>query len=120
MESLGSILRPTLEFLQTGFDQVNAAQGLIIALFATVLMRRWAQLFAVAAGASVVHVLVDTVVPIVTKGAALKLPPILTSAFWNYAIALFVGFVIVVAMFFAVRQVVFPGKRGAGGPAKAH
>jgi len=117
MGSLGSYLNPILTFLQKGFDQVNAVQGLLIALFATVLMARWAQLFAIALGASLVNIVADTIVPIVTKHADIKLPPIMQPSFWNYAASLYVGFVIIIAMFFAVKSVVF---RPRAKKAKAH
>lgn len=120
MGSLGEIFNPILQFLQTGFAQVNAAQGLLIALFATVLMKHWNQLFAVALGASILHIIADKVVPMVTNGAKvgdIKLPALMEPAFWNYAAALYVGFVIIVAMFFAVKSVLFQRR---GGKAKAH
>ena len=103
--SLGTYLNPILTFLQRGFDQVNAVQGLLIALFATVLMARWAQLFGVALGASLINVVADTIVPIVTRHADIKLPPVMHPTFWNYAASLYVGFVIIIAMFFAVKSV---------------
>src|SRR5882757_525623 len=119
MASLGSLLNPVLEFLQDGFDKVNAVQGLLIALFAMVLMRRWAQLFAIALLASLVNIVLDTAIPIVARGAAIKLPPIMTAPFWQYATSLFVGFVIIVAMFFAVKSVLFaPAKKAK--PSRAH
>jgi hypothetical protein len=118
MESLGSILNPVLEFLQSGFDKVNAVQGLLIALFATVLMRKWGQLFLIAFGATVIYVIVNAAVPIVTKNAEVKLPPVMTVPFWQDGLSFFVGFIIIIAMFFAVKQVLFGGK--AGKSAKAH
>jgi hypothetical protein len=121
MESLGSILNPVLEFLQSGFDKVNAVQGLLIALFATVLMRKWGQLFLIAFGATVIYVIVNAAVPIVMKNAEIKLPPIMTVPFWQDGLSFFVGFIIIIAMFFAVKQVLFPaGGKKAGKSAKAH
>ncbi len=118
METLGSILNPILEFLQTGFDKVNAVQGLLIALFATVLMRKWGQLFFIAAGATVFYVVLDALIPILTEGGEIKLPRVVDVGFWQNALSFFVGFVIIIAMFFAVKAVVF---RGAGGKAsRAH
>jgi hypothetical protein len=109
METLGSILNPILEFLQTGFDKVNAVQGLLIALFATVLMRKWGQLFFIAAGATVFYVVLDALIPIVIKGGEIKLPRVVDVEFWQNALSFFVGFVIIIAMFFAVKAVVFRG-----------
>jgi hypothetical protein len=121
MDTLGSIFYPILQFLQGGFDKVNAVQGLLIALFATVLMRKWAQLFVIAFGATIIYIIVDAATPIVTKGAEIKLPPVMTLGFWQDGLSFFVGFVVIIAMFFAVRQVILPaGRKGGGKSAKAH
>jgi hypothetical protein len=119
MESLGSIFNPILDILQTGFDKVNAVQGLLIALFATVLMRKWGQLFIIAAGATLVYVALNALIPIVTKGGEIKLPRVVDLAFWQDALSFFVGFIIIIAMFFAVKSVLFRGAV-AHGKAKAH
>jgi hypothetical protein len=118
MESLGSILNPILDFLQTGFDKVNAVQGLLIALFATVLMRKWAQLFIVAAGATLFYVALNAVIPILTKGGEIKLPRVVDIVFWQDALSFFVGFVIIIAMFFAVKSVLFRSAVDHGGHGK--
>jgi hypothetical protein len=121
MDTLGSILNPILDFLKSGFDKVNAWQGLLIALFAVVLMRKWADLFLLALGAAVVYVIVAAATPMVTRQAVrledAKLPNVMGSSFWIDGATFFVGFVIVIAMFYAVKSVAF-GKGGAKG--KAH
>lgn len=122
MDSLGSIFNPILEILQTGFDKVNAIQGLLIALFATVLMRKWGQLFIVAAGAALCYIAINAIVPIISKGGDIKLPRVVDVAFWQDALSFFVGFVVIIAMFFAVKAVLFRGSVSVGGgkKAKAH
>jgi hypothetical protein len=118
MDTLGSILNPILEFLKSGFDKVNAWQGLLIALFAVVLMRKWADLFLIAAGAVVVYMIVAYVTPMFGHSEAIKLadaklPNVMTSSFWIDAASFFVGFVIIVSMFFAVKSVAFGAKKKA-------
>jgi hypothetical protein len=117
MDSLGSLLNPALdlaqrglEFLQTGFAKVNAWQGLLIALFAVVLMRSWGQWLLVAAISTAVYVLVRHVTPIVMQGAEIKLPDVTAVPFWLDAASFFVGFAIIIAMFFAVKAVFFKAK----------
>jgi hypothetical protein len=107
MNNLGDIFNPILDFLKAGFTEVNALQGLLIALFATVLMKRWAQIFAISLGAAAFYVVVEWIIPIATQGAAIKLPEIVNVEFWKHVGTLFVGFVIIVSMFFAVKSVVF-------------
>ena len=107
MDSLGSILNPILDFPKMGFDKVNAWQGLLVALFAVVLMRGWNQLFIIAAGATALYIVVNWAVPIAMNGQEVKLPNVMTSNFWWDAASFFVGFTIIIAMFFAVKSVVF-------------
>ena len=121
--SLGSIINPTLEFLQHGFDRVNAVQGLLIALFAVVVMKTWRQLFVIALFATVIYLIIAAALPVVSgKGVNLseiRLPNPMHSEFWNDTATLYVGFVMIIAMFFAVKSVVF--LRGSGGKkARAH
>jgi hypothetical protein len=118
MDTVGAFLNPTLDFLKNGFNQVNAVQGLLIALFATVLMARWAQLFVIALGSSLVNIAVDTIAPIIAKHADVKLPPVMELSFWKNATSTYAGFVIVISMFFAVKAVVFRPS-GHGRKAKA-
>ena len=121
--SLGSIINPTLEFLAQGFDRVNAVQGLLIALFAVVVMRSWRQLFVIALFSTAIYLVVAAVIPVVGgKGVNLsdiRLPNPMNAQFWNDTATLYVGFVMIIAMFFAVKSVVF--LRGGGGrKARAH
>jgi hypothetical protein len=99
-----------LEFLQTGFSKVNAWQGLLIAVFAVVVMRSWGQWLFITAVATVIYVLVRHATPIVMKGAEVKLPDVVSTTFWLDAASFFVGFAIIIAMFFAVKSVFFHGK----------
>jgi hypothetical protein len=89
---------------QGGFDGVNQVLGLIIAAIAALLMSSWRALWATAAGAALVHILVGVVRPVL-DGGNLVLPPILTVGFWLMALALFLGFAIVIAVFFFVKTV---------------
>ena len=63
------LLETILEFARAGFDQVNAVQGLIIALVAALLLPSWRRLPIFAVGAAAVHVAVDVLLPVVTAGA---------------------------------------------------
>lgn len=116
MDTLGSILNPILDFLKAGFDKVNAWQGLLIALFAVVLMRKWADLFLIALGAVAVYMIVAYVTPMVTQSQAVrledaKLPNVMTGSFWIDVATFFVGFVIIISMFYAVKAVAFGGAK---------
>lgn len=98
-------------FFREGFNHVNAIQGLIIALVATVLMPRWRRLIPIALGATLVHIVADVLIPVVARHAAFHLPPLVTLGFWRYAATLFLGYIIVIAVFFVIRLIVFGGRR---------
>jgi hypothetical protein len=117
MDNLGQIFDPIFEFLKDGFHHVNVWWGLLIGLFATVLMRSWNQLFLIAGGAALTYIVIREATPIVMNGAELKLPDVVDIAFWQNALSFFVGFIIIIAMFFAVKSVAF--RRGGGKKAKA-
>lgn len=95
-----------LDFLQTGFASINKMQGLIIAAVAAFVMPSWRRLLYVAAGAVIVHVVIDTLLPVLARNAAFRLPELLEPSYWRYLGLLFVGYVCVVAVFFAVKRVV--------------
>lgn len=117
MEVVQSFLDQGLAFLTTGYNQVNGPVGLLIAMLAVVIMRSWSQLLPLTLGATVVFALVEAVRPIVLEGGALKLPPLTDPAYWTFIAALYVGLLVIIAMFFAVKKVLF--MRGAA-KAKAH
>lgn len=55
-------------------------------------------------GATVVHVLVDVLMPVVTRGAPLLLPDILEFPFWRYVAVLLAGYLVVIAVLMLVRR----------------
>ncbi|MGE3143264.1 MAG: hypothetical protein AB7L65_08075, partial [Hyphomonadaceae bacterium] len=108
-------LSEAFDFLRHGFDQTNQVQGLLIALAATVFMQNWKQWLGVALLALLVHVAVDAIVPVLAGTQAFKLPPLMESAFWLQCASRYVGYLIVIGVFFAVKRVLL---RRA--PAAAH
>lgn len=93
-----------MNFLRTGFNEVNAVQGLLIALIATVLMSSYKQIFAYAFGAALIHVVMDVMLPVLARGGTFRLPPLLEPAYWQYVATLFVGFLIIILLFFFLKR----------------
>lgn len=118
MELVQTYLAHALGFLTEGYNQVNGPQGLLIALLAVVIMGSWGQLLALTAGATITYAVVEAIKPIVFEGGALKLPPVTDPAYWMTLASLYVGLAVIIAMFFAVKKVLF--MRGGGAKAKAH
>lgn len=98
------IVDQVLDFMRAGFNSVNAVQGLIIAFVAALIMPGWNRLLVFTVAAALVHVIADVLLPVVSGGAALRLPPILETAFWREVGFLLVGYLIIITVLFLLRR----------------
>ena len=114
IDSIMAFLSSLFGLAQGGFDGVNQVMGLLIAVIAALLMPAWSRLWATALGAAFVHILIGVIRPVL-DGATLALPPLLTLGFWMTVLALFLGYAIVIAVFFLIKSL-FTG----GGRRRAH
>jgi MFS superfamily sulfate permease-like transporter len=105
METLQTFLNDTNVYLQAGFAHVNAVQGLLIAIIAAFLMYRWSSVFVVAVGATVVHMVADVMLPVLANSAPFRLPPLVDGEYWRYVLALYVGYLAVITVFYIVKRV---------------
>jgi hypothetical protein len=104
MDQIEHFLNVILNFLREGFDSVNAVEGLVIALIAAIIAPAWDRIWAVALGATLVHLIANVLIPVVAHHAAFRLPPILDFGFWRMAIALYVGYLIVIAVLMFIKR----------------
>lgn len=109
-DSIGVFLNGLFDLAQGGFDGVNQVMGLLIAVIAALIMPAWRRLWATALGAAFVHILVGIVRPML-DGGALVLPALLTLGFWMSVLALFLGYAIVIAVFFFIKSLFTGGHR---------
>jgi hypothetical protein len=100
------ILNTILDFARAGFDQVNAIQGLIIALVAAFILPDWRRLPMITVGAAAVHLAVDLILPVLANGAAFRLPDVLELPFWRYVATLLIGYLIIIAVFALIKRLV--------------
>jgi hypothetical protein len=98
------MLNAILDFFREGFNHVNAVEGLVIALVSALLVPAWHRLWVVALGATIVNLIVDTLIPVVAYHAAFRLPPLMALSYWRYAAVLFVGYLIVIGVFFFIKR----------------
>jgi len=110
-DSIGAFLTGLFNLAQGGFDGVNQVMGLLIAVIAALIMTGWSRLWATALGAAFIHILIGVVRPML-DGGALVLPALLSLDFWMTVLALFLGYAIVIAVFFFVRTLVTGGAQG--------
>jgi hypothetical protein len=112
MEWIQQALSAANDYMQTGFYRVNAIQGLLIAIVAAYVMPKWSRLFVVALGATLTHVVFDVMIPVLGRNAAFRLPPLVDVEYWRYLLALYIGFVIIIPIFYLLKVLLL---RGGGG-----
>jgi hypothetical protein len=104
------MLNSIWDFFREGFDHVNAVEGLVIALVAALLVPAWHRLWAVALGATVVNLIVDTLIPVVAYHQTFHLPPLMEASYWRLALVLFVGYLVVIGVFFFIKRLFLKGE----------
>ena len=88
-----------------GFAHVNGALGLLIALVAAYGMGSWRRLWAAALLATVLHLVAVVLIPVLANQARFELPNnLLQVSYWKTALALFLGYVVVVGVFFFIKR----------------
>ena len=112
IDSIGAFLSGFLALARGGFDGVNQVTGLLVAVIAALLMADWSRLWATALAAAAAHVLIGVVRPVL-DGAPFVLPDLLTLGFWMTVLALFLGYAIVIAVFFFIKTLFTGGARHA-------
>jgi len=97
-------IQQTLDFFRAGFAEVNAVQGIIVAVVAAFMMNAWSRILVVTAGAVIAHVAIDIMAPVFAQSGAFRLPPVLEGGYWRYLALLFVGYLVAVAVLYAVKR----------------
>jgi hypothetical protein len=116
MEYVGQFLGAVHDYMQTGYYEVNAIQGLLIAIATAYFLPSWKQLFIYAVGAVLAHVALDVMVPVLAQKGKFELPKnLLDIEYWRYLLALYIGFLIIIPIFYLVKILVLRGGHGSGG-----
>jgi hypothetical protein len=108
MENVSVYLHDILYFFKDGFREgfahVNGALGLLIALYAAYQLSAWKRIWAVALGATLAHLVAVVLLPVLVNEGSFKLPPdLLEVSYWKTAAALFLGYLVAIAVFFAIK-----------------
>lgn len=103
MDMILQALNQVLDLFRTGFNQVNAFLGLIIALIAAFQLTGWRKIWEIALAALVFHTVAVMIAPAIDHGAAIRLPALLDIAVWRNWLAIYVGYVILIAVFYFLR-----------------
>ena len=112
------LVNQAIQTLHDGFLEINHPKGLLIALAATLFMGSWRQWLPVALVATIIHIAIDVLAPVLAGhgNGAVALPDFMQSAFWTTAGIYFLGYLIIIGVFFFLKSLVSRG----GSAAKAH
>jgi len=113
MHDFSYYLNEFWDLMRQGFEHVNALLGLLIALYAAYQLSDWKRLWAAALGAVLIDIIATILLPVLDRNAPFKLPPLTEVGFWTDTLALYLGFILVIAAFFAAKKYAFKG--GGGG-----
>ena len=97
-------LQLALAFFREGFNNVNAVEGLIIALVAAIIVPAWDRLWTVALGATLVHLIADVLIPVVDHRTSFHLPQLMAMSYWRTALSLYVGYLIVIGVLLFIKR----------------
>ena len=104
MDQIQHFLNVILEFVRDGFNNVNVAEGLVIALVAAIIAPAWDRIWAVALGATLVHLIADVLIPVVAHHTAFRLPPLLDWPYLRMVLSLYVGYLVVIAVLMVIKR----------------
>lgn len=103
-QAFNDLYYTTAAYMEAGFYRINAVQGLLIAMVAAYLMPVWGRVFVFALGAAIAHLILDVMLPVLANGAAFRLPPLVDAEYWRYALTLYVGYLLVITVFFVIKR----------------
>lgn len=100
-------------YLREGFGTINNPKGLLIALAATIFLGSWKQWLPLSLVAVIIHIAIEQLAPVLAgEGGAVILPDLMSEGFWTRALVLFLGYLVIIGIFFFVKRLLF---RGGGG-----
>ncbi len=91
-----------------GFANINNPKGLLIALAAVLFMGSWKQWLPLALVALVIHIAIDRLQPVLGGGGGdVTLPPLMEESFWTQALVLFLGYLVIIGIFYFLKSLLF-------------
>ncbi len=97
-----------VEYLRAGFADINNPKGLLIALIATIFLGSWRQWIPVSLVATVVHIAIGQLAPVLSGGGGeVRLPELMSEGFWTEFLVLFLGYMVIIGIFFVLKGMIF-------------
>ncbi len=95
-------------YLRDGFANINNPKGLLIALAAVIFMGGWKQWLPLSLVCLVIHIAIERLAPVLSGGGGdVTLPPLMEEAFWTQALVLFLGYAIIIGIFYFLKSLIF-------------
>jgi hypothetical protein len=98
-------------YLQTGYAQMNAPLGILIAIVLAYQMGDFKQVFRQGLIGTIAYAVLQVLMPVLANtGAGLQLPPdLLTQNYWINLVTVFLAMVLMILVFFTVKRTVLKG-----------
>lgn len=115
MAEVQHYLHEFLAFLQAGAHQGfghinNAALGIIIGLYAAYSLHEFKKIWRQALFATILHRFAEIMLPVLANSARFELPPnLIELSYWEATAFLYIGYLIVIAVFFFLKTRVLSG-----------
>jgi putative flippase GtrA len=103
MDTIIQGLNAVLDLFRSGFNQVNAVLGLVIALIAAFQLTAWKKLWEMALAALAFHIVALMLAPAIDHGAAVRLPALMEPGTWRNWLAIYIGYTVLIALFYFLR-----------------
>jgi len=105
LQQLTEYLNQASALATQGFDTVNSVQGIVIAVIAAGLMRRYSQIIGWTLGATVVHEAVNIVRHVLAHDPS-PLPNFADVNYWKLVGIRFVGYLVAISIIYLIRRLV--------------
>jgi len=102
------IVDQVIAYLREGFANINNPKGLLIALAAVIFMGAWKQWLPLSLVAVVFHIAIEQLMPVLGGGGGdVTLPPLMEEQFWTRVLVLFLGYFVIIGVFYFLKSLLF-------------
>lgn len=108
MQQLTEYFNQACALAAQGFDTVNSVQGIVIAVIAAGLMRRYNQIVGWTIGATLVHEATNIVRRVLAHDAS-PLPNFGDVTYWKLVGIRFVGYLVAISIIYLIRRLILRG-----------
>lgn len=117
-------INPILDWLyqlaRSGFYEVNDVRGILIAAVGVYVMHNYRRVGVIVLGCVVADLVVRVLGPVIVNKAAIRLPAIVETGFWQSILSLMFGYLILVTALYLVKLLFLRLFDGGGRHAHGH